>query len=86
VVLNKLGQAKKAELTEKDFEGATEDPVTISVPYDSAVFGTAANNGQPIGQISAKSKPALALDELATKLSGRHVTARKKKKGLFSRG
>jgi len=84
VVLNKVGQAKKTELSEKDFEGATDDPVLLSVPYDPAIFATAANNGQPVGQVNAKSKPSISFNELARKLSGRHVAARKKKKGLLS--
>jgi pilus assembly protein CpaE len=84
IVLNKIGQAKKTELSEKDFEGATDDAVLLSVPYDPVIFATAANNGQPIGQVSAKSKPSLAFSELARKLSGRHVAARRKKKGLLS--
>jgi len=84
VVLNRVGRAKKTELSEKDFESATEDPIFVSIPYDTTVFATAANNGQPIGQVSPKSKPALSFQELARKVSGRHVAARKKKKGLFS--
>jgi len=86
VVLNRIGQARKTELSEKDFEGATEAPILQSVPYDPVIFATAANNGQPVGQVNAKSKPAISFQELARKVSGRHVTARKKKKGLFSFG
>jgi len=83
IVLNKVGRAKKSELSEKDFEGATEGPVFGVVPHDPVVFDTASNNGQALGQMNAKSKPALAFMELGRKLSGRHVAARKKKKGLL---
>jgi len=83
VVLNKVGRAKKTELSEKDFEGATEDPVFGSIPHDPVVFDTASNNGQPLGQVNAKSKPALAFVELGRKLSGRQVAPRRKKKGLL---
>ena len=83
IVLNKVGRARKTELSERDFEGATDGPVFASVPHDPAVFDTASNNGQPLGQVNAKSKPAVAFVELGRKLSGRQVAARKKKKGLF---
>jgi pilus assembly protein CpaE len=83
VVLNKVGRAKKTELSEKDFEGATDGPIYGNIPHDPVVFDTASNNGQPLGQVNAKSKPAIAFSELARKLSGRHVSARRKKKGLL---
>ena len=83
IVLNKVGRAKKTELSEKDFEGATEGPVYGVVPHDPVVFDTASNNGQPLGQVNAKSKPAVAFLELGRKISGRQVAARKKKKGLL---
>jgi pilus assembly protein CpaE len=83
IVLNKVGRAKKTELSEKDFEGATEGPIFGVVPHDPVIFDTASNNGQPLGQVNAKSKPAIAFMELGRKLSGRQVAARKKKKGLL---
>jgi pilus assembly protein CpaE len=83
IVLNKVGRAKKTELSEKDFEGATEGPVYGVIPHDPVVFDTASNNGQPLGQVNAKSKPAVAFLELGRKISGRQVAARKKKKGLL---
>ncbi|MBT3702845.1 MAG: AAA family ATPase, partial [Alphaproteobacteria bacterium] len=43
IVLNKVGRAKKSELSEKDFEGATEGPVFGVVPHDPVVFDTASN-------------------------------------------
>jgi pilus assembly protein CpaE len=84
IILNRVGRARKTELSEHDFENATETPILLSVPYDPVVFDTAANNGQPVGQVNAKSKPSLSFKELARKISGRHVAARKKKKGLLS--
>ena len=48
-----------------------------------AAIDTASNNGQPLGQVNAKSKPAVAFLELGRKISGRQVAARKKKKGLL---
>jgi pilus assembly protein CpaE len=45
-------------------------PIAV-IPYDAHIFGTAASNGQMIGEVSAKSKPAEVIHELARILSGR---------------
>ena len=84
VVLNQAGRLKKTELSEKDFESVTEDRLALTMAYDPILFSTASNNGQPIGEVNARSKAAASFKELARRLSGRHVAAKRKREGPFS--
>lgn len=71
LVLNMCGVPKRPEIPVKDFAAAIGVEPDIVVPFDPEVFGTAANNGQMISETGAGSKPALAIDQLASTLSGR---------------
>jgi pilus assembly protein CpaE len=71
MVLNHHGAFKKTELSPKDFETATGVKPDIIIPHDPNLFGTAANNGQMVGQVNAKHKVVEALRELAILVSGR---------------
>ncbi len=82
MVLNHHGAFKKTELSPKDFETATEVKPDVIIPYAPALFGTAANNGQMVGQVNAKHKSVEALRELAILVSGREPQ-QKVKKGLL---
>lgn len=83
MVLNHQGAFKKTELSPKDFETATEVKPDVIIPHAPALFGTAANNGQMVGQVNAKHKSVEALRELAILVSGREPQ-QKLKKGLLS--
>jgi len=65
IVLNQTGVAKRPEISVKDFENALEAEIRFSIEFDAQLFGTAANNGQMIEEISAKSKAAENFRELA---------------------
>ena len=82
MVLNHQGAFKKTELSPKDFETATAVKPDIIIPHAPALFGTAANNGQMVGQVNAKHKSVEALRELAILVSGRQPQ-QKVKKGLL---
>ena len=83
MVLNHHGAFKKTELTPKDFETATDVAADIVIPHAPQLFGTAANNGQMVGQVNAKHKSVEALRELALLVSGRQPQ-QKAKKSLLS--
>jgi len=83
LVLNHHGAFKKTELSPKDFEAATGVKPDVIIPHAPVLFGTAANNGQMVGQVDAKHKSAEALRELAILVSGRQPQ-QKVKKGLLS--
>jgi len=84
LIINQLGKTKKTELNERDFEDAIGDKPTLTVPYDAILFGTASNNGQPIGEVGRRSKVAISFRQLAETLSGSQKSGKSKKKGLLS--
>jgi pilus assembly protein CpaE len=69
--LNQVGVPKRPEITPADFAKALEDEPVIVVPSDPQLFGTAANNGQMIAEISASHKTAEMFRQLAQVLTGR---------------
>jgi pilus assembly protein CpaE len=71
VVLNQVGVQKRPEIPVSEFSKAVGTQPIAVIPYDAHIFGTAASNGQMISEVSAKSKPAEAIHELARILSGR---------------
>ena len=78
VVLNMAGVPKRPEVPQKDFSEALGIDVTACIPFDPALFGVAANNGQMIGETAAASKIAIAIDELAANLTGRKPVEQKR--------
>ena len=62
---------KRPEIKPTDFARALEgDPVSI-IPFEPAVFGTAANNGQMIAEVSSRHKSAELFRQMAQHLSGK---------------
>ena len=53
------------------------------IPFDSRLFGTAANNGQMIAEISANHRTSMMFLEIAQRLTGLGET-RKKKSSLLA--
>ena len=45
--------SKRPEITPREFAKAIESQPIASIPFDPRMFGTAANNGQMIAEISA---------------------------------
>jgi pilus assembly protein CpaE len=78
VVLSMVGVPKRPEIPFKDFAEALGAQPVAQFAFDPQLFGMAANNGQMIGEVSAQSKIALALDELACSLTGRKPVETKK--------
>jgi pilus assembly protein CpaE len=69
--LNQIGVPKRPEITPADFAKALEDQPLAVIPFDPQMFGTAANNGQMIAEVSASHKTAEMFLELAQVLTGR---------------
>lgn len=78
VVLNHVGLSKKTELSPKDFEEAIGEAPALVIPHDPALFGTASNNGQMVGQVNARSKVSQGFRDLAVSLTGRQPLEKKK--------
>lgn len=69
--LNQVGVPKRPEITPADFAKALEDQPLAVIPFDPQLFGTAANNGQMIAEVSASHKTADMFRQLAQILTGR---------------
>jgi pilus assembly protein CpaE len=69
--LNQVGVPKRPEITPADFAKALEDPPLAVIPFEPQLFGTAANNGQMIAEVSAGHKTAEMFRQIAQVLTGR---------------
>ena len=69
--LNQVGVPKRPEITQTDFAKALEDPPLAVIPFEPQLFGTAANNGQMIAEVSASHKTAEMFRQIAQVLTGR---------------
>ncbi len=79
VALSMVGVPKRPEITLKDFTEAVSVAPLMSFAYDPALHGMCAAQGQTVFQAAPRSKTAISLDALATLLTGREPTTRKKK-------
>ncbi len=84
VVVNMAGCPKKPDIPLKDFSDALGAAPILVLPFEPALFGKAANNGQMIAEIDPKSKAADGFAHLAGVLSGRAPSEGKRSKSLFS--
>jgi pilus assembly protein CpaE len=69
--LNQVGVPKRPEITPGDFAKALEDEPVVVIPFEPQLFGTAANNGQMIAEVSASHKTAEMFRLLAQVMTGR---------------
>lgn len=71
VLLNKVGIAKRPEIAPADFGKALGAEPAAIIPFDAALFGSAANNGQMIAEIQPNGKITELFAELGGRLMGR---------------
>jgi len=81
--LNQVGMVKRPEIKAGDFAKALDDEAAAIIPFDPQVFGTAANNGQMIAELSSSHKVAEIFRQLAQGLTGR-IESKKARSGLLS--
>lgn len=82
VVVNMAGCPKKPDIPLKDFSDALGAAPVLVLPFEPALFGKAANNGQMIPEVDPKSKAADGFSHLAAQLTGR-APASPRRKSLF---
>jgi len=81
--LNQVGMPKRPEINARGFAKTIESPPIASIPFDSRMFGTAANNGQMIAEIAARHRATKMFLEIAQRLTGRGET-KKPRRSLLS--
>jgi pilus assembly protein CpaE len=80
--LNQVGVPKRPEITPADFAKALEDQPLAVIPFEPQIFGTAANNGQMIAEMSGNHKTTETFRQLAQTLTG-HAEAKKSRSSLL---
>lgn len=71
IVFNQVGVPKRPEISVRDFESAIGLKPIAVINYEAELFGTAANNGQMIEEVSSKSPIAEQFRDLAYRLTYR---------------
>ncbi len=79
--LNQVGIPKRPEIPASEFAKAIESQPIATIPFEPQMFGSAANNGQMIAEISANHRTTEMFLQIAQRLTGRGET--KKPKGSF---
>ena len=75
LVINQANTPKRPEIPAKDFaETMGSDPVAV-LPFDPALFGQAANNGQMLIELQPKAAASEAVRRLARTVTGRNAAA-----------
>src|SRR5690606_18016538 len=71
LVLNKVAMPRRPEIAPDEFATSVDCQLLGQIPFDAALFGTAANNGQMIAEVSANNK----INDIYRAIS-MHVTGR----------
>jgi pilus assembly protein CpaE len=79
--LNQVGMPRRPEIHARGFTKTIESQPIAAIPFDSRLFGMAANNGQMIAEISANHRTTKMFLQIAQRLTGRGET--KKPRGSF---
>jgi len=74
--LNQVGMHKRPEISVREFAKAIESQPIAAIPFDSKLFGTAANNGQMIAQVSGRHRTTQMFLQMAQRLTGHAVSRR----------
>src|ERR1700751_3791357 len=75
--LNQIGLPKRPEIDRRSFAKTLETQPVAAIPFDSRLFGPAANNGQMIAEISASHRTSRMFLEIAQRLTGLGETSKK---------
>ncbi|MCW5703947.1 MAG: AAA family ATPase, partial [Bradyrhizobium sp.] len=75
--LNQIGMHRRPEIEVRAFAKTIESQPIASIPFDSKTFGTAANNGQMIAEVTANHRAARMFQQMARRLTGRSEPRKK---------
>jgi pilus assembly protein CpaE len=84
LVINRTGLPKRPEIAAADFESSIDCRLIGQVAFDAATFGTAANNGQMLAEVSSGHKANELFRTLARQITGRTAAAAAQKSGPFA--
>lgn len=78
LVLNMMGVPKRPEIPQRDFAAAIGVQPEIVLPFEPSLFGEAMNNGQMLAETDATAEVTVAIDNLASTLTGREIAPQEK--------
>jgi len=81
LVINKMGVPRRPEISANEFATSIECTLVGQIPFDAALFGTAANNGQMIAEVAANNR----INEVYRAI-GLNVTGRAAPEGVGKAG
>jgi pilus assembly protein CpaE len=81
--LNQVSVPKRPEISAADFAKAVEIDPLATIPFEPQLFGSAANNGQMIAEVSAGHKITGMFRQMAQALTGR-AEVKRSRSGLLS--
>src|SRR5690606_22708963 len=76
LVMNKLGVPRRPEIAPNEFATSVECRLLGQIGFDAATFGTAANNGQMIAEVSANHRSNEIFRTVAMHVTGRNTPER----------
>jgi pilus assembly protein CpaE len=71
LVMNKVGVARRPEITPQEFSTSIECKLVATIPFEAQLFGTAANNGQMIAEVAANNRINETFRQIAMQVTGR---------------
>lgn len=74
--LNQVGVPKRPEINASEFAKAIESEPIVAIPFEPQIFGSAANNGQMVAEISAGHRTTEMFLQIAQRLTGRSESKR----------
>src|SRR3954447_20595253 len=80
--LNQIRMPKRPEIDARGFTKTIESPPIAAIPFDSRLFGTAANNGQMIAEIAGRHRTTHTFLDIAKRLTGRGDTKKARRSFL----
>ena len=81
LVFNRVGAAKKTELSPSDFEEPAKVKPSAQIAFDPVLFGTALNNGEMLAEVNKSSRVVKELTNLANIVSARPSVSKISTKG-----
>jgi pilus assembly protein CpaE len=82
LVLNRVGMPKRPEIKPAEFATALHLAPIARIAFDPATFGTAANKGQMIASVSARSPACGGFGEIARAVAGRSDAKARRRRGF----
>lgn len=71
LVINKQGLPRRPEIAAAEFASSIDCRLVGTIPFDAALFGTAANNGQMIAEVSANNRINEVFRSIGMQVTGR---------------